>query len=373
MPIRNRVNCDPGPFRRPTGQLFEIGDSVEVAGLESEGGRQLNGRVGVVTAWKPETGRFDVLFGSDKEVALKPSNLKKPKLVVGDCVEVSGLESDNGKALNGQQGHILSFSVEDGGSFQVCLEKERRLNLKPENVERPPLGVGDSVEVCGLESESGKQLNGQKGVIVQQAEETGRFKVGFHDPEKVVSLKPENLSRPPLGPGDTVLVVGLESESGRLLNGQKGLAAKQAEESGRWEVEFKVVRLTAESLKKIDLALNPGDAVEVHGLAPESGGKALNGQKGGITMYLKDTGLYQVKFGPTKMMSLKAENLRKFGPSADDNVEVSGLESESGKKLNGQRGVVVGYAEETGRFQVRFDGDKVVALKAENLGAWKVV
>eukprot|EP00411_Alexandrium_monilatum_P021036 CAMPEP_0175223464 /NCGR_PEP_ID=MMETSP0093-20121207/21347_1 /TAXON_ID=311494 /ORGANISM="Alexandrium monilatum, Strain CCMP3105" /LENGTH=370 /DNA_ID=CAMNT_0016517071 /DNA_START=42 /DNA_END=1154 /DNA_ORIENTATION=+ len=370
MPARR--SWEPGLFRRPTGQLFEIGDCVEVSGLESEAGRKLNGQVGVISSWNEETGRFDVRFGLEKEVSLKPSNLKKPDLVAGDCVEVSGLESESGKTLNGQKGFITSF-VEEEDCYQVCFEPERRVSLKPENVERPPLGVGDSVEVCGLESESGKLLNGQRGVITQRVEDTGRFQVGFISPEKVVNLKPENLTRPPLGPRDTVLAVGLESESGMLLNGQKGFITMHVEETGRFEVQFKLVKLGAEHLTKVDVALSPGDAVEVTGLAPESGGKALNGQKGLITKYLKESGMYHIKFGPSKSMSLKLENLRKFGPSAGDNVEVSGLTSESGRQLNGQRGVVMTYAEDTGRFQVRFAGDKVVSLKAENLGAWKSV
>mmetsp|Transcript_159444 Transcript_159444/g.487897 ORF Transcript_159444/g.487897 Transcript_159444/m.487897 type:complete len:369 (+) Transcript_159444:54-1160(+) len=367
-----RRNWEPSPFRRPTGQLFEIGDNVEVTGLESETGRKLNGQIGVISSWNQETGRFDVRFGLEKEVALKPANLKKPNLVAGDCVQVSGLESESGKTLNGQKGHITSY-VEEEDCYQVCFEPERRLNLKPENVERPPMGIGDGVEVFGLESESGKLLNGLKGVITARTEDTGRFQVGFMDPEKVVSLRPENLKRPDVGPGDVVLVLGLESEAGMLLNGQKGLIARLTEETGRFEVQFKLVRLCREHLTKVDVAMNPGDAVEVHSLAPESGGKALNGQKGVITQYLKQTAMYQVKFGPTKSMSLKADHLRKFGPSAGDNVEVSGLTSESGKQLNGQRGVVVTYKEEKGRFEVRFGADKLVALKAENLGAWKVV
>mmetsp|Transcript_57835 Transcript_57835/g.134712 ORF Transcript_57835/g.134712 Transcript_57835/m.134712 type:complete len:370 (+) Transcript_57835:145-1254(+) len=363
----------PSVFRSTTeGQVYHVGDTVEVFGLESESGKKLNGQTGVVTGYNEESGRFDVRFGYEKEVSLKPANLKRPSLIPGDCVEVSGLESESGKSLNGQKGHITSY-LEEVDSYKVCFEPERLLNLKPENVTRPPFGPLDPVEVCGLESESGKELNGRTGVIVKPVEDSGRFQVRLEDPEKLVNLKPENLKRPPVGPGDTILVEGLESETGQLLNGQKGLITRMVEETGRFEVRFRIVCIGAANLSKVELALNPGDGVEVLGLAPESGGKALNGQKGLVVKYLRDSGMYMVKFGPTKSMSLKAENLRRFGPSAGDKVEVSGLQSESGRQLNGQRGEVVTYAEDTGRFQVRFAGGKVVGLKAENIGAWKVV
>jgi len=357
---------------RPTGLAFEIGDCVEVFGLESETGRPLNGRTGVVSSYTEETGRFQVRFGLEKEVALKPSNLRRPELIPGDCVEVSGLESESGRLLNGQKGHITRY-VEAADCYDVCFEPERMVNLKPENLCRPPLGVADSVEVVGLESEGGKALNGRKGVVTKFVEDAGRFQVQFLNPEKLVNLKPENLTRGELGPGDAVEVSGLESESGKLLNGQRGVITRHCEASDRFEVRFKLVSLGAANLTKVDAAFGPGDGVLVSGLPPESGGKALNGQRGLVTQYLKDSGMFQVRFGPNKAMGLQAKYLQKFGPSPGEQVEVSGLTSESGRQLNGQRGVVVTYVEEAGRFQVRFGQDKVVNLKAENLGAFTAI
>jgi len=304
-------------------------------------------------------------------VSLKQGNLRRPALAPGDFVQVGGLESESGQALNGQRGHVVKY-IEATGGFQVNLEAERLFNLKADNVARPPLGKGDSVEIQGLESESGKLLNGQRGVLLGDLEE-GRFKVGLLDPEKVVSVRPENLTRPPLGPGVIVEVSGLESENGRLLNGQRGTIKRDLDETSRFEVRFKLVCLSPANLTRAETPLTPGDCVVVSGLAPESGGKMLNGQKGTVTKYLKETGQFQVRFGPTKLMSLATKHLQRVGPGAGDNVEVSGLESESGKLLNGQRGTVVTYVEGAGRFQVRFGDGKLVNMKAENLGAWKPV
>merc|ERR1711933_449237 len=110
-----------------------------------------------------------------------------------------------------------------------------------------------------------------------------------------------------------------------------------------------------------------GDCVVVSGLATESGGKALNGQRGVVTKYVKETGMFQVRFGPSKSMNLKASHLKKYGPSPEDRVEVFGLMSETGRQLNATRGTVVKYDDEAGRFQVRFEAGKLVNLKAENL------
>merc|ERR1712226_1230281 len=93
--------------------------------------------------------------------------------------------------------------LEESGRFQVCLEPEKAVSLKLENLRRPCLGPGDSVEVSGLESESGKLLNGQRGIVTAFVAETGRFQVRF-ELDKVVNLKPENIERLELGPGDTV-------------------------------------------------------------------------------------------------------------------------------------------------------------------------
>merc|ERR1711959_443125 len=48
-------------------------------------------------------------------------------------------------------------------------------------------------------------------------------------------------------------------------------------------------------------------------------------------------------------------------------VEVFGLESESGKRLNGQSGIVVKYLKDTKRYEVRFIPDYIVSLKSDNL------
>merc|ERR1711920_556981 len=55
-----------------------------------------------------------------------------------------------------------------------------------------PLKPGDRVEVFGLQSEAGRQLNGKSGLITKFVEEKGRFQVEL-GMANLQSLKPENL------------------------------------------------------------------------------------------------------------------------------------------------------------------------------------
>jgi len=349
------------------GLPYGLGECVEVWGLESEKGKALNGQNGVIAGYNEETKRFDIRFMGDTVSSLKAFNLRKPRLLKGDCVEVSGLESEGGQSFNGQKGHITGYN-EESGCFQVIFDPERRVNLKPENLVRGELTSGDRVQAFGLESESGKALNGQKGILESFVPSASRWQVNFFELDRVVNLKTENLERLPLGVSDAVAVVGLESETGRLLNGQKGIITQHNEETGRFEVRFKVVNLDVANLTKVALAFQVGDCVEVFGLDAENGGKALNGQKGAISTYVKETSMFGVRFGPNKVMNLKADHLRKFGPSPGDRVEVWGLDSDAGRQMNGQQGTVKRYLEEKGRFEVKLGPEeKLVSLKAPNL------
>jgi len=75
-----------------------------------------------------------------------------------------------------------------------CRKMGTHCNPPPGPLEKPDLHVGDSVEIFGLQSASGSQLNGQAGVIARLNEDTGRFEVAL-ECSKVVSVKLENLQR----------------------------------------------------------------------------------------------------------------------------------------------------------------------------------
>lgn len=403
---------------------FKQGDYVEVHGLESESGRPLNGQRGVVESYVEEKARFEVRLGPEKTMNLKPENLREPELNPGTQVEICGLDPEAGKLWNGQRGCIIKYLAEDD-KLQVHIDTEKVVNLKSGNLQRPPLQPGNQAEVYGLESESGQLMNGRQGIIMKYVVESDRFQVqlledGQDTPDrrwelmsmkelraecghlnidltdcfdkagiakrlrtyqedkaarssamgsKMVNLKGENLRRLEMGPGDTVQVFGLESESGKLVNGQEGMITTLRNETGRFEVRFRMLKLCYENLRKVSLSFGPGDCVEIQGLSNVNGGKALNGKRGRVVKYVKETGQFQVCLGPSKLMNVKPENLLKAidGLNPGDLVEAHGLSSESGCQLNGKTGVIVDYVEGTGRLEVLFEDQTSARLKAENL------
>jgi len=67
----------------------------------------------------------------------------------GDCVEVFGLESEKGKALNGNRG-ILTKHFEAKGRFEVRVTPDRSVNMKPENLRKVELTVAERLRILGL-------------------------------------------------------------------------------------------------------------------------------------------------------------------------------------------------------------------------------
>mmetsp|Transcript_113283 Transcript_113283/g.199980 ORF Transcript_113283/g.199980 Transcript_113283/m.199980 type:complete len:88 (+) Transcript_113283:2-265(+) len=58
-----------------------------------------------------------------------------------------------------------------------------------------PFNPGDQVEVFGLQSESGKKLNGKTGQVTKFDTGKGRYQVELRGLAVAQSLKPENLRR----------------------------------------------------------------------------------------------------------------------------------------------------------------------------------
>mmetsp|Transcript_56309 Transcript_56309/g.150541 ORF Transcript_56309/g.150541 Transcript_56309/m.150541 type:complete len:303 (-) Transcript_56309:61-969(-) len=279
---------------------FRCGESVEVVGLESEAGKLLNGQVGTVLSYDSAKARFQIsLVGGSVSVRL--SNLRRPSEKV--------LEPDTGRATT----HADSET-----SPSSCLS------------------VGDRVEVFGLESESGKRLNGRFGVISLPA--SGRFMVEL-GPDEVISVKPANLR--PSGQ-----VSGKRSSQSSSSSSSSSSSRKKAPRRARKNhvlsaddtLEALLTGSSSRSAKDRDREtaapegaqaaqaqseneLKPGDKVMVCGLQSEAGLK-LNGKTGLITKCLSDTGRFQVELGLENVQSLKSDNLMHLAsaPSTSDHV-----------------------------------------------------
>jgi len=204
---------------------FGPGNCVEVFGLESESGRLLNGQVGIIGQYIVATGRFEVRFGDDKTVSLRPENLRKKEFTVDGLApqSASGQTSPTqtfGKEAMAGNSEAAAAAAEttqnqkspgdhannDGGerrdrsrsrsssSSSQSHSRSRRATPNCSGTTATSVSVGDTVEVFGLESEGGRQLNGQRGCIVRHLTERGRFEVSFGS-DRLVSLRPDNLRK----------------------------------------------------------------------------------------------------------------------------------------------------------------------------------
>eukprot|EP00933_Yihiella_yeosuensis_P006966 TRINITY_DN111823_c0_g1_i1.p1 TRINITY_DN111823_c0_g1~~TRINITY_DN111823_c0_g1_i1.p1 ORF type:complete len:264 (+),score=59.89 TRINITY_DN111823_c0_g1_i1:59-850(+) len=232
------------------------------------------------------------------------------------------------------------------------------------------LKPGVIVEINGLQSEAGKAQNGKKGILKNFLEDKGRWEVDLGN-GKIMSLKADNLVRTqvksrwaqasaeeeaakaaeetaklPFKPGQRVEVFGLESESGRKVNGKSGLVIKYLPEKGRFQVELGLenpMSLKPENLREVSATPTPTPTAPTQ-LGPKNGSAPSASTEGEAA----------VEWPPS--LPFKLGNC----------VEVFGLDSETGKEINGEKGIVTGYDKTKDRVQVRV-GDDIKSLRSTNL------
>jgi len=119
---------------------------------------------------------------------------KRRKLLSPGCrVQVKGLSTETGKKLNGQYAYVIDEDA--SGRWTVDLDGGARKALKAENlVLARRLRPGVRVEVHGLKSGIGMALNGKHGVVVQERDPTTmRYQVEVED-SGVRALREGNLT-----------------------------------------------------------------------------------------------------------------------------------------------------------------------------------
>jgi len=226
--------------------MVAIGDDVELYDLDDdEGGPELNGKQGTVLEHST-SGCSDVLLWTGKLVNVFLDNIRKTtskptfflegrgdshggssipakqqgdepttcNLRPGDIVEILGLESESGKAMNGHLGTVGQYHSEVGRA-EVRLSLGKLVKLKPENLRKVAVKVGDHVEVFGLTSKAGSELNEKSGTITRVFEEKGRFEVRL-GPYWLVSVRPDNLRR--------LDSLSIEPENFRTMMGELNVA-----------------------------------------------------------------------------------------------------------------------------------------------------
>lgn len=288
-------------------QGLRRGDKVEIVGLESESGRQLNGKVGVVSQFLEEKGRCTVEVDGGNVVSLRPANLQR----------------------------------KDAPAPPSQPEEEK------------PLQPGDSVEVRGLESESGMKLNGRKGSILEFVEASGRFKVEL-GPEEVVSIKAGNLVR-----------LKAEEQASEPEE-EKRSRSKSSSSSASASRPRKSKKRRKESLEDMDLT--PEEKLEalLTGVVPKrkKAKRPAPPEEPDYDALAREEGFFAAHAAAKAAARAAAEPpVLKMG----DQVEVFGLQSEAGKKLNGMRGVLMKFIEEKGRYEVELGLGNLQSLKPDNL------
>lgn len=260
---------------------------MTVSGLSSESGKQLNGRRGVITKMPGDTERYEVRFSKNRSAMLKPANLEQVPSQPSDSTLLEGVEGI------------------DPDAQSPCVFQE--LEFKR----------GDAVEVSGLHSDSGRELNGKNGTILEYFEETGRYKVKFalgmvgnKYEYREVSLKPNQLVRINKNPFSKTKIKPPKAPSGPVFNrtnfGLDGAAGAQAPFQNEDPPQPQPPTYAGE--------FAPGELVEVHGLQSE-GGRVLNGRTGSVETYVEDKDRYEVRFRPEdELKLLKAANLRRPPP-----------------------------------------------------------
>jgi len=168
---------------------FKPGHCVEVVDLESEAGSQLNGQTGIVTSYIAENTRFQIRL-SGKTVSLKAENLRKREFKIDDFVQNPNCDVAESK----HETRSRSRSHDRSSSSSSSSSSRSESPLRPEQVPEP-FSLGNPVEVVGLESAEGKPLNGKFGIIVTYLKGKSRFEVRIEGDKVTRNLKPANLKK----------------------------------------------------------------------------------------------------------------------------------------------------------------------------------
>jgi len=215
----------------------QTGDRIEVFGLESENGSKLNGRQGTVVEYLVDKERYKLELAAGEFVSVKLVNIRRisggeAKTKANGSASSSSSSSETKKRKKKAEKSAM-FSAEPLKKKKKDMNPDELMEkllgkLDPTTAKKPksdpdpedsadarvraagaaaaaaavaasrmlePLKPGDTVEVCGLQSEAGKALNRKTGVITKFDEAKGRFLVELLGQKSVQSLKPDNLRR----------------------------------------------------------------------------------------------------------------------------------------------------------------------------------
>ncbi|CAE8721232.1 unnamed protein product, partial [Polarella glacialis] len=277
--------------------------------------------------------RFQVHLGAGKFVSVRPANLKRSTLAEQSAPPAAAPKDPTQEASSAD-----------------------------------PIKSGDRVEVFGLESESGMKLNGRVGIAGEFVADKGRFKIELGS-EEAVAVKPVNLKRRSPAPKKRSRSRSSSSSASsaraKRSKGKKGLtpeevlekllkgeakdadkARKSARSAGAEAAAAAAAAVMRDLLAEqaataaaaASAPLKLGDRVEVYGLLSDTGCK-LNGKTGLLTKWDPEKGRFQVELGMANVQSFRPENVRR---AAKPNTPTEQPEYSAGAPTN-YSGSTAGY------------------------------
>lgn len=185
---------------------FEIGDFVQLHGLQNSSSFHLNKQVGTVVVWSEPFKQWCVSLDKDKDcfsASAKPANMMhvvpaQGPFQIGDFIRLHSLIS--APHLNGETGTVQAWNTTEE-RYRVILKngKHTGILVKSANMTHisMPQGrfqIGDSVRLQDLKNAS--DLNGETGTVRAwnpTAEGGGRYRVILQNGHPI-SVKPTNLN-----------------------------------------------------------------------------------------------------------------------------------------------------------------------------------
>eukprot|EP00929_Paragymnodinium_shiwhaense_P060765 TRINITY_DN30334_c0_g1_i1.p1 TRINITY_DN30334_c0_g1~~TRINITY_DN30334_c0_g1_i1.p1 ORF type:complete len:264 (-),score=87.74 TRINITY_DN30334_c0_g1_i1:23-814(-) len=172
------------------------GDSVEVFGLQSESGKFLNGKTGVITQYIEAIERYEVSFGPEKLVRIKAVNLKKASAPAAPAAPAA----TPAQAKNAEPKAFSLTSLLGMGAAPAKAEEQPKVEHQT-IWERSGTGMGDGTVLTDEQKEMFDSLQGQTEEK-RQDEERLRRKVlaemkqaGISDPDMVEMAYQEELEK----------------------------------------------------------------------------------------------------------------------------------------------------------------------------------
>lgn len=260
-------------------------------------------------------------------------------------------------------------SIADAVARAKAMAKEAGISEEKPEAKEPPVQlkgmcgwkINDTVMLQGLQSAAGQKLNGKIGVITSFVEDTNRFQVELA-PGEVQSIKPENLRYTDKAPPAAKAPKKRSADSGGSSSSSDSSEKRRKKRAKKKRKQRAATFSNFTSFDQSGAGYTGKSREEM--TAEEKLHEMMHGP---MSINERDQYVRQRTAEAKKEEESKVKTKAAGALKVGDPVVIHGLQSESGKKLNGRSGVIAHFIESSGRFQVSLGGNEAPALKRENL------